>query len=219
MVKIEQASGSNDDMEAGRLLFLKSCDFLISATSIDQFPQSQLSEIAFAGRSNVGKSSLLNALTNRKSLARTSNTPGRTQHVNFFELDQRIMLVDLPGYGYARATKSVVDKWTQLVKDYLRGRVQLRRVCLLIDSRHGLKVTDFDAMTLMDNAAVSYQIIFTKCDKVKEVPLERLLQKTHEEIEKRTAAHPEMLVTSSAKSQGIEHVRSSLALLATTTKL
>ena len=118
MVKIEQASGSNDDMEAGRLLFLKSCDFLISATSIDQFPQSQLSEIAFAGRSNVGKSSLLNALTNRKSLARTSNTPGRTQHVNFFELDQRIMLVDLPGYGYARATKSVVDN---LLKITLEG--------------------------------------------------------------------------------------------------
>ena len=215
MIKIEQAFKQEVEIETGRLLFLKNCDFLISASSIDQFPESQLSEIAFAGRSNVGKSSLLNALTNRKNLARTSNTPGRTQQINFFELDKKIMLVDLPGYGYARTAKSVVDKWSQLVKDYLKGRVQLRRVCLLIDSRHGLKVTDFNTMALMDNAAVNYQIILTKCDKVKKSHIENLLQKTYGEIEKRTAAHPKILVTSSSKLQGITHVRSSLATLAT----
>ncbi|MDP6258231.1 MAG: ribosome biogenesis GTP-binding protein YihA/YsxC, partial [Rhodospirillales bacterium] len=138
------------DLESGRLLFTQNCDFLISAASFNQLPDTDLPEIAFAGRSNVGKSSLLNALTGRKNLARTSNTPGRTQQVNFFDLGGRMMLTDLPGYGYAKAAKSVVDQWTRLIKSYLRGRVQLRRVCLLIDSRHGLKDTDREAMALMD---------------------------------------------------------------------
>ena len=202
------------DLESGRLLFTQNCDFLISAASFNQLPDTDLPEIAFAGRSNVGKSSLLNALTGRKNLARTSNTPGRTQQVNFFDLGGRMMLTDLPGYGYAKAAKSVVDQWTRLIKSYLRGRVQLRRVCLLIDSRHGLKDTDREAMALMDEAAVAYQIVLTKCDKIKAAELEKLLVKTDKEIAKHVAAHPEILVTSSFKSLGIEEMRAALATLA-----
>ncbi|MDP7425003.1 MAG: ribosome biogenesis GTP-binding protein YihA/YsxC [Rhodospirillales bacterium] len=202
------------DLESGRLLFAQNCDFLISAASFNQLPDTDLPEIAFAGRSNVGKSSLLNTLTGRKNLARTSNTPGRTQQVNFFDLGGRVMLTDLPGYGYAKAAKSVVDQWTRLIKSYLRGRVQLRRVCLLIDSRHGLKDTDREAMALMDEAAVAYQIVLTKCDKIKAAELEKLLVKTDKEIAKHVAAHPEILVTSSFKSLGIEEMRAALATLA-----
>ena len=202
------------DLESGRLLFAQNCDFLISAASFNQLPDTDLPEIAFAGRSNVGKSSLLNTLTGRKNLARTSNTPGRTQQVNFFDLGGRVMLTDLPGYGYAKAAKSVVDQWTRLIKSYLRGRVQLRRVCLLIDSRHGLKDTDREAMVLMDEAAVAYQIVLTKCDKIKAAELEKLLVKTDKEIAKHVAAHPEILVTSSFKSLGIEEMRAALATLA-----
>ena len=202
------------DLESGRLLFAQNCDFLISAASFNQLPDTDLPEIAFAGRSNVGKSSLLNTLTGRKNLARTSNTPGRTQQVNFFDLGGQMMLTDLPGYGYAKAAKSVVDQWTRLIKSYLRGRVQLRRVCLLIDSRHGLKDTDREAMVLMDEAAVAYQIVLTKCDKIKAAELEKLLVKTDKEIAKHVAAHPEILVTSSFKSLGIEEMRATLATLA-----
>ena len=202
------------DLESGRLLFTQNCDFLISAASFNQLPDTDLPEIAFAGRSNVGKSSLLNALTGRKNLARTSNTPGRTQQVNFFDLGGRMMLTDLPGYGYAKAAKSVVDQWTRLIKSYLKGRVRLRRVCLLIDSRHGLKDTDREAMALMDEAAVAYQIVLTKCDKIKATELEKLLAKTDKEITKHVAAHPEILVTSSFKSLGIEEMRAALATLA-----
>ncbi len=201
------------ELESGRVLFAQNCDFLISAASFEQLPDTDLPEIAFAGRSNVGKSSLLNALTGRKNLARTSNTPGRTQQVNFFDLGGRMMLTDLPGYGYAKAAKSVVDQWTRLIKSYLRGRVQLRRVCLLVDSRHGLKDTDREAMALMDEAAVAYQIVLTKCDKIKAAELEKLLSKTHKEIAQHVAAHPEILVTSSFKSRGIEEMRAALASL------
>ena len=201
------------ELESGRVLFAQNCDFLISAASFEQLPDTDLPEIAFAGRSNVGKSSLLNALTGRKNLARTSNTPGRTQQVNFFDLGGRMMLTDLPGYGYAKAAKSVVDQWTRLIKSYLRGRVQLRRVCLLVDSRHGLKDTDREAMALMDEAAVAYQIVLTKCDKIKAAELEKLFSKTHKEIAQHVAAHPEILVTSSFKSRGIEEMRAALASL------
>ncbi len=202
------------ELESGRLLFAHTCDVSISAASFNQLPDTDLPEIAFAGRSNVGKSSLLNALTGRKNLARTSNTPGRTQQVNFFDLGGRMMLTDLPGYGYAKAAKSVVDQWTRLIKSYLKGRVRLRRVCLLIDSRHGLKDTDREVMALMDEAAVAYQIVLTKCDKIKAAELEKLLVKTDKEIAKHVAAHPEILVTSSFKSLGIEEMRAALATLA-----
>jgi GTP-binding protein len=153
-------------MEASRRLFAQPCDLVISVAQIDGLPDTNLVEIAFAGRSNVGKSSLLNALTNRNSLARTSNTPGRTQTLNFFNLGDRLILVDLPGYGYARVSRQKVAAWTRLVHDYLRGRQTLRRLCLLVDARHGLKDSDGEVMVLLDQAAVAWQLILTKADKV-----------------------------------------------------
>ena len=158
-------------LEDGRKLFAGDCTFLLGAAALSQVPESGLPEIAFAGRSNVGKSSLVNALTGRKTLARISDTPGRTQQLNFFDIGQRFILADLPGYGYARAPKRDVDAWTDLVKAYLMGRPQLRRVCMLVDSRHGLKTNDLEVMKDLDEAAVSYQIIMTKADKVKETAL------------------------------------------------
>jgi GTP-binding protein len=202
------------EMEAGRKLFSGDVDFVLGARSMAQIPTADLPEIAFAGRSNVGKSSLLNALTGRKQLARTSNTPGRTREVNFFNAGGRLMLADLPGYGYARVSKSEVEAWTRLIEDYLRGRVQLRRCCLLIDARHGLKDSDRTAMKMMDQAAQNYQIVLTKCDKIKPGPLARLIEATAAETATHGAAHPQIMRTSSKDNAGIAELRAELAKLA-----
>lgn len=201
-------------IEEGRLLFSQNCKFLLGVTAVESMPLSNLVEIAFAGRSNVGKSSLINALTGRKMLARISNTPGRTQQINFFELGERLMLVDLPGYGYAKASKSSVQNWTNLVKLYLKGRVQLRKVCLLIDARHGLKETDLNIMKLLNEAAVSYQVILTKCDKTKEGPLLKLFNSLESDLSTHGAAHPRIIATSSKKNVGIIRLRTELTTLA-----
>ncbi|MEO0543159.1 MAG: ribosome biogenesis GTP-binding protein YihA/YsxC [Pseudomonadota bacterium] len=173
-------------------------------------------EIAFAGRSNVGKSSLINALTGKNGLARTSNTPGRTQELNFFVPEGHsggmddlppLAIVDMPGYGYAEAPKEKVDAWTELVMDYLRGRVTLKRVFLLIDSRHGIKANDKDVMKLLDSAAMSYQIVLTKTDKIKPPAVEKLITKTLQDIVKNPAAFPEVIATSSEKGRGMDDLR------------
>ncbi len=201
-------------IEAGRLLFAQDCHYLTSAVREDQLPSLGLAEVAFAGRSNVGKSSLVNALTGRKTLARTSNTPGRTQQLNFFGLGGRLGLVDLPGYGYARASKSDIKRWTGLTMNYLKGRSELRRVCLLIDSRHGLKPSDKAVMDDLDEAAVSYQVVLTKADKTKAGALKDVVARTQQALAKRPAAHPEILVTSAEKGTGIAEMRAALAALA-----
>ena len=200
-------------LEAGRLLFAKECKFVMGMARLDQMPAARMVEVAFAGRSNVGKSSLINALTGRNTLARASNTPGRTQQINFFDLDSRLMLVDLPGYGYAQAPKGDVEKWTQLVNDYLRGRQVLRRTCVLIDSRHGLKEVDREVMTMLDRAAVPYQVIFTKIDKIKASELASVIEATDAEIKKRPAAYPITIATSSEKGTGIPELRAALTAL------
>ncbi|NQV54360.1 MAG: YihA family ribosome biogenesis GTP-binding protein [Rhodospirillales bacterium] len=201
-------------VETGRKLFAGPCDFVLGVATESQLPDTGLTEIAFAGRSNVGKSSLINALTGRKTLARTSNTPGRTKQINFFNLSDQLMLVDLPGYGYARATKSHVAEWTELIEHYLKGRQPLRRACLLIDARHGLKDNDRQAMKLMDASAVAYQVVLTKSDKIKPPALQRLIDETLAELASHTAAHPEICATSAIKGTGIPELRAGLAALA-----
>lgn len=201
-------------LERGRWLFAQECVFVSGAANYDGVPDADLPEIAFVGRSNVGKSSLINALTGRKTLARTSNTPGRTQQINFFRLQDALMLADLPGYGYAKASKTEIRRWTRLIFDYLRGRPSLRRVCLLIDARHGLKDRDIEVMKDLDEAAVSYQIVLTKCDKVKPGALAKLIGTTASRISTHVAAHPTIIPTSSVKSDGIETLRAELAILA-----
>jgi GTP-binding protein len=203
-----------DVLEQGRLLFTQQCTFVLGAAKPEHVPTTSLPEIAFAGRSNVGKSSLINALTGHKSLARTSNTPGRTQEVNFFDLGGRLMIADLPGFGYARASKSHVKQWTNLVTTYLRGRAILRRTCLLVDARHGLKPIDFEVMAMLDQAAVNYQIVLTKCDKIKAEALKRLIDRIGAEAKAHTALHPEIIATSSRKGTGMENLRAALAQLA-----
>lgn len=205
---------SPDEIETGRKLFAQTCAFMLGAADLEQIPATSLPEIAFAGRSNVGKSSLVNALTGRKTLARTSHTPGRTQQVNFFDLGGRLIMADMPGYGYAEAPKAEVAKWTRLINAYLKGRVQLRRVLVLIDARHGIKETDREIMKMLDEAAVSYQVVLTKTDKVKAHELGKLLTKTHGELARHVAAHPVIRCTSSAKGLGIEELRAELARLA-----
>jgi GTP-binding protein len=202
-------------LEAGRLLFAGPCDFLVSAADENDLPQlGGGAEVAFAGRSNVGKSSLLNALTGRKTLARTSNTPGRTRLLNFFSLGGRLILVDLPGYGYARASKTDIARWTQLTRGYLKGRPQLRRICLLIDARHGIKGSDRQVMEELDTAAVAYQIVLTKADKMKPGPLQRIVEDIEAAGAQHPAAHPQCLATSSESGAGIAELRAALAALA-----
>ena len=209
----EQTLYSDFEIEQGRLLFAQECNFLLGIDKLGQLPDSSLPEVAFAGRSNVGKSSLINALTSRKAIARTSNTPGRTQQLNFFNLGKRLILVDLPGYGYARVSKTQVAAWTRTLKAFLRGRVTLRRVCLLIDSRVGIKDLDREMMDMLDSAAVMYQIVLTKVDKLKNNELMILTTKTNDELNTRSAAFPTLAVTSSNKLIGIKELRASLASL------
>lgn len=211
---MEKPAAADPRLEAGRILFAGACVFVTSVARIEQMPAAELPEVAFAGRSNVGKSSLVNALTGRKTLARVSNTPGRTRMLNFFHLAGRLSLVDLPGYGYARASKREVKAWTGLVFDYLRGRPGLARVLLLIDARHGLKDADREAMTLMDKAAVVYQVVLTKADKINEAAAEALKTALAAELHRRPAAYPEIAVTSSRTGAGIADLRAALAELA-----
>lgn len=204
---------SPDEIEAGRRLFARPASFVLGVVKMDGLPDEGPPEIAFAGRSNVGKSSLLNALTGQKGLARASNTPGRTREINYFDLEGVMRLVDLPGYGYARVSRKDVEAWTRLTRDFLRGRSVLRRVCLLIDSRHGLKSTDLEVMDLLDEAAVNYQIVLTKTDKIKPTVLAVMMDKTAAAIARRPAAHPFIRATSSEKGEGLPELRAELAAL------
>ena len=201
-------------IEDGRLLFAREVLFMLSVVNLDALPPADRPEICFAGRSNVGKSSLINALTNRKGLARASNTPGRTRELNYFNVDERLNLVDLPGYGYARAPKTEISNWTRLTRAFLRGRAGLRRVFLLIDSRHGIKPSDIELMEMLDEAAVTYQLVLTKSDKVKKAELTKVMRRTSRTIGKRPAAHPELMVTSSEKKTGLDDLRAEIATLA-----
>ena len=207
----------NVDIEKARKLFSGECNFIAAAVNSNAVPDEDCYEIAFAGRSNVGKSSLVNALTNRKTLARTSQTPGRTRQLIFFELQHNITklrLVDLPGYGYAKAPKKDIQSWTSLTVRYLKGRPSLRTICLLIDSRRGIGVYDELIMKELDKAAVSWIVILTKADKLSVEEIEKIKDSTIKKISKYTAAYPEILVTSSLKSDGITTLRTYLASLA-----
>lgn len=197
--------------EKGRLLFAQKTDFLKGVVAIDGLPADDRIEICFAGRSNVGKSTLINALTGRKALARTSNTPGRTQEINFFTAADSHYLVDLPGYGYANAPLPVVEKWQRLLKKYLSGRRSLRRAFVLIDARHGVKSVDEEILSLLDSAAVTFQCVLTKADKIKTHEQEALLQQVRGALSKHPAAYPELILTSSEKGMGVETLRATIA--------
>ena len=199
--------------EKGRLMFAGQTDFLKGVVAMSGLPPSDRIEVCFAGRSNVGKSSLINALTGRKGLARASNTPGRTQEINFFTVGEDHYLVDLPGYGYANAPVAVVEKWQKLLKQYLSGRQNLRRAFVLVDARHGIKAVDEEIMSLLDSSAVTFQCVLTKIDKIKASEQEKVLGQVRERLSKHPAAFPEIILTSSEKSDGIPTLRTTIATL------
>lgn len=207
----EREKGERSD---GEKLFQRECQFVAGAAAIDQLPPMGPIEVAFAGRSNVGKSSLLNALTGRKALARVSQNPGRTQQLNFFDLNGELVLVDMPGHGYAKVSKKTSGHWSRLIESYLKGRANLRRLLLLIDSRHGYKESDTELMDMLDQVAISYQVVMTKADTLSPTTLEANHAKFVAQIRRRPAAHPEILITSSETGRGINDLRDSLATLA-----
>lgn len=193
--------------------FTRPCDFMLSVAKLEQLPEPVLDEVAFAGRSNVGKSSLINALFNQKKLAKTSATPGRTQQLNFFNFDNKLYLVDLPGYGYAKAPEKLVKQWQQMLKTYLRGRPNLRRVFLMIDSRHGFKKDDLDIMKMLDECAVAYQIVLTKIDKISDKALELMISKMLTELKNHPAGLNDILPTSAEKKQGLDILKAEIGSL------
>jgi GTP-binding protein len=213
MTDVLETDVSKADLARGEALFKSPCVFVKGVVAIDGLPQDGRHEVAFAGRSNVGKSSLINALTRRTSLARVSVTPGRTRELNFFTLgkDEVLYLVDMPGYGYARAPKSEVKGWTRLIRDYLKGRRELKRVFLLIDARHGIKSNDREIMTLMDEAAVSYQVVLTKADKPKSAAVAKIIEEVAAEVAKHPAAYPRIIATSARTGAGIPELRAAVA--------
>lgn len=201
----------DERLKKGRELFNKRCDFVLSVANLKQLPSDDKEEIAFAGRSNVGKSSLINALFGQRKLAKTSSTPGRTQQLNYFNLDDKIYVVDLPGYGFAKAPKDIVKSWQQLINTYLVGRANLRRVFLLIDSRHGIKKIDTEIMDMLDKAAVTYQIVLTKIDKISAKELDKVMADTARIVAKHTAAHTVVLKTSSEKNLYLDELKAEVA--------
>jgi len=205
---------STDQIEHARRLFAQDCEFLRGCASVSDLPPPNLPEAAIAGRSNVGKSTLINLLTGRKNLARVSKTPGRTREVNFFRAGHELMLADLPGYGYARVSREETARWTELIFAYLSGRPNLRRVFLLIDSRRGPLPNDIAVMELLDRAAVSFQVVMTKCDKPDKAELRQALAETQAEVQKHTAALPEVLMVSALSREGIDELRAAIAAVA-----
>ena len=206
---------TTEEITNGKKLFTAECSFMLGVAGLNQLPPDNiLGEIAFAGRSNVGKSSLINALTGRKTLAKTSNTPGRTQQLNYFNLANKLYIVDMPGYGFAQAPDAMVKKWQKMIFAYLQGRVNLKRVFLLIDSRHGIKKVYKEIMEMLDKAAVNYQIILTKSDKISAVELAKTITETNKILKDHAAAHIDIIATSSEKGRGIDELRAEIARLA-----
>ncbi len=201
-------------IEEGRILFARPVEFMLSVVAMEHLPPPDLPEVCFAGRSNVGKSSLINALTGQNKLARASNTPGRTRELNYFNVSSRIRIVDLPGYGYAKASKTDIEKWTRLTRQFLRGRAPLRRVFLLIDSRRGIKDPDDKIMDMLDETAAAYQIVLTKIDKLKKGQLARIEEQVIGKIARRPAAHPQIIITSSEKKLGLSELKAEIGSLA-----